>query len=846
MNCDDSNACTAENCDSILGCANAPVSCDDSNNCTTDACNTFSGCTHTPLPAPSVPSSITVTGGSGNICPGDTRTYSVTLVAGVNYSWTPPTGGNITSGQGSNIINVTYDNNFMVSGTMRVTAGNACGTSIARSIVISRNTPYTPGLISGQALLVCANTSQNYSVTNVAGITYSWTPPAGANVISGQGTNSVSVDFGSGFISGSLSVVAVNVCTTSAARTLAISSIPTMPGGISVAGGSGSVCPGDNRTYSVSNVAGVTYSWTPPAGGNITGGQGTNTINITYDNSFTASGILRVAASNACGSSAARTLNIYRNTPSFPGVISGPASLVCANTAQTYSVPNVSGITYSWTAPAAASFSNGQGTNSVTVSFGSGFISGILRVAATNGCGSSSARSLTISSIPSVPGSISTAGGNSRVCPGDSRTYSVTLVAGVTYSWTPPTGGNITGGQGTNSINVTYDNNFTTTGTLSVTANNICGASAARSLNILRNTPSTPGLISGQALAVCANTIQAYSVANVSGITYSWTAPAGASISSGQGSNSVAVTFGSGFTSGTLSVNASNSCSTSSARNLTITSVPSPPGAITGPGYNNCNASSAYSISPVIGATSYLWNTTIAGAIVTVNPSPNDNTVHIAFPPFTSGTVKVSAVNTCGIGPSRSLTVYGVTAASASITGSNNPCTGSVQTYSAATIAGATSYFWTVPAGSVIQSGQGSTSVEVQIGSTSGAIVVRGVNACGNGALKSLGFVATGCPGKAGDEGLNNAEEKEPVIRAYPNPFSEKLNIEFSLAEDSRVKLEIFSVTGQRLAVLFEGDAKALELQQFEFNPASACDCMFIYRLQTEQGAYYGKAVMVR
>lgn len=91
-----------------------------------------------------------------------------------------------------------------------------------------------------------------------------------------------------------------------------------------------------------------------------------------------------------------------------------------------------------------------------------------------------------------------------------------------------------------------------------------------------------------------------------------------------------------------------------------------------------------------------------------------------------------------------------------------------------------------------------------------------------------------------------NANENELSFNVYPNPFSNKLNIEFTLPEDSRAKLEIFNLAGQRIATLFEGDVKAGEQQMVEFNPATSCDCMFIYRLQTEQGSYYGKAVMVR
>jgi len=84
------------------------------------------------------------------------------------------------------------------------------------------------------------------------------------------------------------------------------------------------------------------------------------------------------------------------------------------------------------------------------------------------------------------------------------------------------------------------------------------------------------------------------------------------------------------------------------------------------------------------------------------------------------------------------------------------------------------------------------------------------------------------------------------LLIAYPNPFNEQLNIEFSLPADAHVKLEIFNLAGQRIAELFEGNVKGGELQKVEFSPEAASEGMFIYRLQTEQGIYFGKAVMVK
>ncbi|HXH19469.1 MAG TPA: T9SS type A sorting domain-containing protein, partial [Chitinophagales bacterium] len=86
----------------------------------------------------------------------------------------------------------------------------------------------------------------------------------------------------------------------------------------------------------------------------------------------------------------------------------------------------------------------------------------------------------------------------------------------------------------------------------------------------------------------------------------------------------------------------------------------------------------------------------------------------------------------------------------------------------------------------------------------------------------------------------------EIMLRAFPNPFSEKLTIEFTLETDSHTKLEIFNVSGQRLALLFEGNVKAGKVQRMEFSSDQSGDGMLIYRLRTEKAEYYGKAMMAK
>lgn len=64
------------------------------------------------------------------------------------------------------------------------------------------------------------------------------------------------------------------------------------------------------------------------------------------------------------------------------------------------------------------------------------------------------------------------------------------------------------------------------------------------------------------------------------------------------------------------------------------------------------------------------------------------------------------------------------------LAGNANVCEGSTQTYSVSGVSGATNYNWTVPSGSVITSGQGTSTITVTVGPTSGNVCVTPSNSC--------------------------------------------------------------------------------------------------------------------
>ena len=67
----------------------------------------------------------------------------------------------------------------------------------------------------------------------------------------------------------------------------------------------------------------------------------------------------------------------------------------------------------------------------------------------------------------------------------------------------------------------------------------------------------------------------------------------------------------------------------------------------------------------------------------------------------------------------------------------------------------------------------------------------------------------------------------------YPNPFNPNTKIDFSLAEDSRVTLEVYNVLGQRVSSLVNENLKA-GVHSMDFNASGFNSGIYFYTLKTE------------
>nr|MBK9650020.1 T9SS type A sorting domain-containing protein [Bacteroidota bacterium] len=296
-------------------------------------------------------------------------------------------------------------------------------------------------------------------------------------------------------------------------------------------------------------------------------------------------------------------------------------------------------------------------------------------------------------------------------------------------------------------------------GTYTVIVTDVTGCTAS-SVNII----TAPNALT----ATCTSTNVTCNIANNG--TASVSSSGGSGNSSYSWSNGSTGTFVSGLSQGTYTVTVTdaNGCTNTCTSVITSTgTTPAPPGLITGTTALCRNTiGNTFSILPVAGATSYTW-TLGAGAIITQGQGGTVITFSLtgsALP----GMVSVTASNVCGTSTSSNLnyTVNSIPGAPSTILGqTSGVCNKPNVPYSTATVSSATSYFWTVPTGSSIVSGQGSNAVVVSFSNSftgTGNITVKAVNTCGMSAARTLALNAK--PQSPIISGLNYACKNQPGL----------------------------------------------------------------------------------
>jgi hypothetical protein len=690
--------------------------------------------------------------------------------------------------------------------TYTVTYASGCTRSASQVFTVNP----LPTVQLGSFASVC-NTAAAFTLTGgtPAGGTYSGTAvvnniftPSVAGVGTITITYTVTVSGCSNSASKPLQVTACSVCSNPAIANAGTDKIACNGAGVALTGSiSGSASSG---------------TWS--------GGAGTfSPNNTTLTATYTATAAERTAGSvsltlttndpDGAGPCTAATDVVIINLSNSPLAISAitGTSVVCRlQTSISYSVPSQSGVNFVWTVPTGATIASGQGTNTILVDYTNTAVSGNICLSVSNSCGTVQPPCFAIvvrTGAPAKPASLT---GLTSVCRNQTGIYKSRAVASADYYlFTPPAGCTINGSSSPFStpdtvVTVTFGNTFVGD-SIYVQAGNCKGISAKRSLYIGQRTlvPTTPASLTGLTVLCNSGSVKYTASSSSSAISYTFRTSISGSLINGQTppytttDTSVFITFPA-FTTGNVFVKANNGCGSSTERSLAIRSTPPAASAITGSLAVCTNQTNvAYSIAALTGATSYTWT---VPASVTILSGQGTTSISVKFS-ATAGTrtISVKGVNACGNGAAKSISVVssGTPAAATSITGPITVCTSQTNVvYSIAALSGATSYTWTVPGAVTILSGQSTTSITVKFSATAGTrtISVIGINACGNGASKSLVITAAACPriGDAPENTLYNVE-------AYPNPVHDQLRIEFSSLKSNQFNLMLTDIAGRTL-----------------------------------------------
>ena len=361
---------------------------------------------------------------ANNLAAGASATYTLSLQASNTTTlgaYTTP----LAAGNNNVVFDIVNEGNCWFSANSGFCGtGNSIYTSPTQTII---EVPQTPGSISGSPSF-CSNASGiAFSVAAVSGATnYTWTVPGTATLTAGQGTNSITVNFGS--TGGNITVKAGNSCGTTATVALAVSpGAPTTPALAITASPSGSICAGTSVTFSAtaSGLSGSTvtnYNW-------LLGGVSQQSgLSNTYTNNTLANGNLiscSVTISAGCVTTTTATSNILTMTVgAVPTITSTTSGTVCGSGTTTLSAGASAGAV-NWYTVSVSGSSVATGNSYTTPSIS---VNTTYYVSATlNGC-TSSPREAVLASISAAPTSVS-AGTSTTICNGGNTTLNGTATA---------------------------------------------------------------------------------------------------------------------------------------------------------------------------------------------------------------------------------------------------------------------------------------------------------------------------------------------------------------------------------------------------------------------------------
>jgi len=305
-----------------------------------------------------------------------------------------------------------------------------------------------------------------------------------------------------------------------------------------------SVCPTiTGITYTIRNPQGTSYQWTV-VGGTIASGQGTATITVDWATAGAGAGSVSARTTNNQGcTSPPFTLPVLINQVLQTVQPSGPTSVCQADGPYSYSTPAVNGSSFAWQLFGSATGTLTSTGNSTSIRFSQPGLAKLVVTQTSNPVGGicrGASDTLTITVLPS-PATTLTIQGPDRFCVNSGpQTYTLAGAAGSTYAF-ELNGTPLVSTNGTATIAAS-----TAAGTYTLTARETSAGGCAGLLvtkTVVVDPRPAALTLSGPRFVCPSSTSLTYTVANASASsTYQWVVTGG-TLTAGQGTASITVTF---------------------------------------------------------------------------------------------------------------------------------------------------------------------------------------------------------------------------------------------------------------------------------------------------------------
>ncbi|MES2514355.1 MAG: gliding motility-associated C-terminal domain-containing protein [Bacteroidota bacterium] len=482
---------------------------DVTNGCTGTAVTTVLQNTTAPSP--------TASNGSILNCANSTVALTGGPGAGVTYQWSGPGfSGGTTSQNATATAPGTYT--LVVTNT-----ANSC-TAQATTAVTQNTTPPTP-TASNSSTLNCANSTVALTGGPGTGVTYQW---SGAGFSGGTTSQNATAT-----VAGTYTLVVtstVNSCTAQA--TTAVTQNTTTP---SPTASNSSTLTCTNTTVPLTGGpgSGVTYQWSGPG---FSGGTTSQNAIGTAPGTYT----LKVTSTvNSC-TAQATTVVSQNITPPSP-TASNSTTLTCGVSTVALTGGPASGVSYQWSGPG---FTGGTTSQNAI-----GTASGTYTLKVTDAVTSCTAQATTVVSQNLTPPSPTASNSTTLTCATTTAALTGGPATGVSYQWS---GAGFSGSTTSQNATATAPGTYTLIVTSTV---NSCTALATTA--VIQNTTTPTSVASTTGTLTCTSG-SVNLTSTLAGMNYTWTAPAGGSVSSVNTQS----TTGSGM-SGTYTlavINPTNSC----------------------------------------------------------------------------------------------------------------------------------------------------------------------------------------------------------------------------------------------------------------------------------------------